>query len=385
MISRSKKLPPGSVIGIIGGGQLGRMLSQAAKKLEYKTVILDPIPLCPAGQVSDHQIVANYNSISAAKSLSNMCDVVTYEFENVDLNCLMKISENIDVFPSPEILRISSNRILEKEKLRNIGAPTVKFLPINSIEDFNQAKKIIGFPMIIKTASSGYDGKGQKLLKSEHDIDDYLINAINTKKSFIAEDFSDFNCELSVICARNIEGEIITFFPSENIHENHILDISIVPPRVSEKVITSARNLATNIAEALDLVGLLAVEMFLTKNNQLLINELAPRPHNSGHYTMNGCETSQFTQLIKILTKQPLGNTNLSCSSVMINLLGDLWINNSSNLNFEKLNNSKNIFVHLYGKDEARIGRKMGHINITSENISDAFIKAMEIKSKLSN
>ena len=385
MISRSKKLPHGSVIGIIGGGQLGRMLSQAAKNLEYKTVILDPIPLCPAGQVSDHQIVANYNSISAAKSLSNMCDVVTYEFENVDLNCLMKISENIDVFPSPEILRISSNRILEKEKLRNIGAPTVKFLPINSIEDFNQAKKIIGFPMIIKTASSGYDGKGQKLLKSEHDIDDYLINAINTKKSFIAEDFSDFNCELSVICARNIEGEIITFFPSENIHENHILDISIVPPRVSEKVITSARNLATNIAEALDLVGLLAVEMFLTKNNELLINELAPRPHNSGHYTMNGCETSQFTQLIKILTKQPLGNTNLSCSSVMINLLGDLWINNSSNLNFEKLNNSKNIFVHLYGKDEARIGRKMGHINITSENISDAFIKAMEIKSKLSN
>ena len=385
MISRSKKLPHGSVIGIIGGGQLGRMLSQAAKKLEYKTVILDPIPLCPAGQVSDHQIVANYNSISAAKSLSNMCDVVTYEFENVDLNCLMKISENIDVFPSPEILRISSNRILEKEKLRNIGAPTVKFLPINSIEDFNQAKKIIGFPMIIKTASSGYDGKGQKLLKSEHDIDDYLINAINTKKSFIAEDFSDFNCELSVICARNIEGEIITFFPSENIHENHILDISIVPPRVSEKVITSARNLAINVAEALDLVGLLAVEMFLTKNNELLINELAPRPHNSGHYTMNGCETSQFTQLIKILTKQPLGNTNLSCPSVMINLLGDLWINNSSKPDFDKLNKSKNIFVHLYGKDEPRIGRKMGHINITSENISDAFIKAMEIKSKLSN
>ena len=385
MISRSKKLPPGSVIGIIGGGQLGRMLSQAAKNLEYKTVILDPIPLCPAGQVSDHQIVANYNSISAAKSLSNMCDVVTYEFENVDLECLMKISEDIDVFPSPEILRISSNRILEKQKLRNIGAPTVEFLPINSIEDFNQAKRIIGFPMIIKTASSGYDGKGQKLLKSEHDIDDYLINAINTKKSFIAEDFSDFNCELSVICARNIEGEIITFFPSENIHENHILDISIVPPRVSEKVITSARNLATNIAEALDLVGLLAVEMFLTKNNQLLINELAPRPHNSGHYTMNGCETSQFTQLIKILTKQPLGNTNLSCPSVMINLLGDLWINNSSKPDFDKLNKSKNIFVHLYGKDEPRIGRKMGHINITSENISDAFIKAMEIKSKLSN
>ena len=385
MISRSKKLPPGSVIGIIGGGQLGRMLSQAAKNLEYKTVILDPIPLCPAGQVSDHQIVANYNSISAAKSLSNMCDVVTYEFENVDLECLMKISEDIDVFPSPEILRISSNRILEKQKLRNIGAPTVEFLPINSIEDFNQAKRIIGFPMIIKTASPGYDGKGQKLLKSEHDIDDYLINSINTKKSFIAEDFSDFNCEISVICARNIEGDIITFFPSENIHENHILDISIVPPRVSEKVITSARNLATNIAEALDLVGLLAVEMFLTKNNELLINELAPRPHNSGHYTMNGCETSQFTQLIKILTKQPLGNTNLSCPSVMINLLGDLWINNSSKPDFDKLNKSKNIFVHLYGKDEPRIGRKMGHINITSENISDAFIKAMEIKSKLSN
>lgn len=385
MISRSKKLPHGSVIGIIGGGQLGRMLSQAAKTLGYKTVILDPVPLCPAGQVSDHQIIANYDSISAAKSLSNICDVVTYEFENVDLNCLMEISKNIDVFPSTEILRISSNRILEKEKLRSIGAPTVDFLPINSLDDLNHAKTLIGFPMIIKTASSGYDGKGQKLLKSEHDIDDYLKDSINTKTSFIAEDFSDFNCEISVICARNIEGEIITFFPSENIHENHILDISIIPPRVSKKVITSARNLAQKIAEALDLVGLLAVEMFLTKNNQLLINELAPRPHNSGHYTMNGCETSQFTQLIKILTKQPLGNTNLSCSSVMINLLGDLWINNSSKPDFEKLNKSKNIFVHLYGKDEARIGRKMGHINITSENISDAFIKAMEIKSKLSN
>lgn len=385
MINTSKKLPTGSVIGIIGGGQLGRMLSQAAKILGYKTVILDPVPLCPAGQVSDHQIVGNYNSLSAANSLSNMCDVVTYEFENVDLNCLLKISENIDVFPSPEILKISSNRILEKEKLRKIGAPTVEFFPINSIDDFNQAKKIIGFPMIIKTASSGYDGKGQKLLKSEHDIDDYLINSIKIKKAFIAEDFLDFNCEISVICARNIEGEIITFFPSENIHENHILDISIVPPRVSKKIISSARNLAKNIAESLDLVGLLAVEMFLTKNNELLINELAPRPHNSGHYTMNGCETSQFTQLIKILTKQPLGNSNLSCASVMINLLGDLWINNSSKPNLEKLNKSKNIFVHLYGKDEPRIGRKMGHINITSNNISDAYIKAMEIKSKLSN
>ena len=385
MINTSKKLPTGSVIGIIGGGQLGRMLSQAAKILGYKTVILDPVPLCPAGQVSDHQIVGNYNSLSAANSLSNMCDVVTYEFENVDLNCLFKISENIDVFPSPEILKISSNRILEKEKLRKIGAPTVEFFPINSIDDFNQAQKIIGFPMIIKTASSGYDGKGQKLLKSEHDIDDYLINSIKIKKAFIAEDFLDFNCEISVICARNIEGEIITFFPSENIHENHILDISIVPPRVSKKIISSARNLAKNIAESLDLVGLLAVEMFLTKNNELLINELAPRPHNSGHYTMNGCETSQFTQLIKILTKQPLGNSNLSCASVMINLLGDLWINNSSKPNLEKLNKSKNIFVHLYGKDEPRIGRKMGHINITSNNISDAYIKAMEIKSKLSN
>tara|TARA_Y100000590_G_scaffold470771_1_gene669931 strand:- start:35201 stop:36358 length:1158 start_codon:yes stop_codon:yes gene_type:complete len=385
MINTSKKLPTGSVIGIIGGGQLGRMLSQAAKILGYKTVILDPVPLCPAGQVSDHQIVGNYNSLSAANSLSNMCDVVTYEFENVDLNCLLKISENIDVFPSPEILKISSNRILEKEKLRKIGAPTVEFFPINSIDDFNQAQKIIGFPMIIKTASSGYDGKGQKLLKSEHDIDDYLINSIKIKKAFIAEDFLDFNCEISVICARNIEGEIITFFPSENIHENHILDISIVPPRVSKKIISSARNLAKNIAESLDLVGLLAVEMFLTKNNELLINELAPRPHNSGHYTMNGCETSQFTQLIKILTKQPLGNSNLSCASVMINLLGDLWINNSSKPNLEKLNKSKNIFVHLYGKDEPRIGRKMGHINITSNNISDAYIKAMEIKSKLSN
>ncbi len=385
MINTSKKLPTGSVIGIIGGGQLGRMLSQAAKILGYKTVILDPVPLCPAGQVSDHQIVGNYNSLSAANSLSNMCDVVTYEFENVDLNCLLKISENIDVFPSPEILKICSNRILEKEKLRKIGAPTVEFFPINSIDDFNQAQKIIGFPMIIKTASSGYDGKGQKLLKSEHDIDDYLINSIKIKKAFIAEDFLDFNCEISVICARNIEGEIITFFPSENIHENHILDISIVPPRVSKKIISSARNLAKNIAESLDLVGLLAVEMFLTKNNELLINELAPRPHNSGHYTMNGCETSQFTQLIKILTKQPLGNSNLSCASVMINLLGDLWINNSSKPNLEKLNKSKNIFVHLYGKDEPRIGRKMGHINITSNNISDAYIKAMEIKSKLSN
>ncbi|MBI64035.1 MAG: 5-(carboxyamino)imidazole ribonucleotide synthase [Chloroflexi bacterium] len=385
MINTSKKLPTGSVIGIIGGGQLGRMLSQSAKILGYKTVILDPVPLCPAGQVSDHQIVGNYNSLSAANSLSNMCDVVTYEFENVDLNCLLKISENIDVFPSPEILKISSNRILEKEKLRKIGAPTVEFFPINSIDDFNQAQKIIGFPMIIKTASSGYDGKGQKLLKSEHDIDDYLINSIKIKKAFIAEDFLDFNCEISVICARNIEGEIITFFPSENIHENHILDISIVPPRVSKKIISSARNLAKNIAESLDLVGLLAVEMFLTKNNELLINELAPRPHNSGHYTMNGCETSQFTQLIKILTKQPLGNSNLSCASVMINLLGDLWINNSSKPNLEKLNKSKNIFVHLYGKDEPRIGRKMGHINITSNNISDAYIKAMEIKSKLSN
>ena len=383
MNNNPKKLPIGSKIGIIGGGQLGRMMVQAAKKLGYKTIILDPVPLCPAGQLSDHQIVAEYDSIAASKSLAHMCDVVTYEFENVDLDSLISISEHVDIYPSPEILKISNNRIREKQKLSSIGIPTVKFLPIYSFDDLDKAIVEIGFPMVLKTATSGYDGKGQVIIKSKNEISNSIKKLLVNNTNFIVEEFLDFQCELSVICGRNKNGLNKTFFPAENIHKNHILDISIIPPRISQEIISDAQKIATQIAEKLNLIGLLAVEMFLTKENKLLVNELAPRPHNSGHYTMDACKTSQFSQLIRILTNMPLGNTDILNPVVMVNILGDLWVKNSSPPNFESLKNSANTFLHLYGKDEPRIGRKMGHVNVISTNVNEAYKKALKIRKGL--
>ena len=261
--------------------------------------------------------------------------------------------------------------------------PKSKFLPIYSFDDFDKAIVEIGFPMVLKTATSGYDGKGQVIIKSKKEISNSIKKLLVNNTNFIVEEFLDFQCELSVICARNKNGLNKTFFPSENIHQNHILDISIVPPRIPQEIISDAQKIAIQIAEKLNLIGLLAVEMFLTKENKLLVNELAPRPHNSGHYTMDACKTSQFSQLIRILTNMPLSNTDILNPVVMINILGDLWVNNSSPPNFETLKSSTNTFLHLYGKDEPRLGRKMGHINVISTNVNEAYKKALKIRKGL--
>ncbi|MQG47412.1 MAG: 5-(carboxyamino)imidazole ribonucleotide synthase, partial [SAR202 cluster bacterium] len=319
------ELPTGSKIGILGGGQLGRMLVQAAKTLGYKTVILDPTPLSPAGQISDHQIIAEYSSTAAAKAMAHMCDVVTYEFENVDLQSVLAISEIVELHPSPKVLSIARDRNKEKTKLFSLNIPTPKFSAIETLNSLEKVTTELNFPFVLKTATSGYDGKGQVIVESKKNIV-HAFELLHKKNSgLIAEEFIDFECELSVICARDKSGNIATFGPSENIHENHILDISIVPARIPEKIKSLAEDIAITIARELKVIGLIAVEMFLTKEGNLLVNELAPRPHNSGHYSIDACDTSQFTQLIRILTGKTLGKTESFSSAVMVNLLGDIW------------------------------------------------------------
>ena len=376
------ELPTGSKIGILGGGQLGRMLVQAAKTLGYKTVILDPMPLSPAGQISDHQIIAEYSSTAAAKAMAHMCDVVTYEFENVDLQSVLAISEIVELHPSPEVLSIARDRNKEKTKLFSLNIPTPKFSAIETLSNLEKVTAELNFPFVLKTATSGYDGKGQVIVESKKNIA-HAFELLHKKNSgLIAEEFIDFECELSVICARDKSGNIATFGPSENIHRNHILDISIVPARIPEKIKSLAEDIAITIARELKVIGLIAVEMFLTKEGNLLVNELAPRPHNSGHYSIDACNTSQFTQLIRILTGKTLGKTESFSSAVMVNLLGDIWGKNSRP-DWKKVTSEKGAHLHLYGKESPRPGRKMGHITVTDDNVVKALDKAMFIRKSL--
>ena len=375
--NNSNELPAGSKIGILGGGQLGRMLVQAAKILGYKTVILDPTPLSPAGQIADHQIIAEYSSTAAAKAMAHMCDVVTYEFESV-----LAISDRVELHPSPEVLSIARDRNKEKTKLFSLNIPTPKFSTIDTLNSLEEVPSELNFPFVLKTATSGYDGKGQIIVESKKNIAQ-AFNSLNKKRSgLIAEEFIDFECELSVICARDKSGNIATFGPSENIHRNHILDISIVPARIPEKIKSLAEDIAITIAKDLKVIGLIAVEMFLTKDGNLLVNELAPRPHNSGHYSIDACNTSQFTQLIRILTGKTLGKTKSFSPAVMVNLLGDIWTQNSCP-DWKKVTSKKGSHLHLYGKENPRPDRKMGHITVTDDNVVKALDKAMFIRKSL--
>lgn len=365
-------------IGIFGGGQLGRMLAMAARGMDYQTVSLDPAEDCPASQVTDWHISAGYDDLAAADELASRSDVVTYEFENVDATAIERIAELKPVFPSPSVLMVCQDREIEKSTMRELGIGVPEFRVVRSGNEAVDVVRAIGLPMVMKTTRWGYDGKGQRVVREASDA----VSAFegldgSTDAPVIVEGFVDFAMEVSVVCARDLSGEMRTFPVTENVHVDGILDTSIVPARCSDAVKADAEQVAMRIAEGLDVRGLIAVEMFVTRDGDVLVNELAPRPHNSGHWTIEGCETSQFEQLVRIMAGMPMGDVGLRSPTVMVNLLGDVWASTAGAPDWGAVLEMPRAHLHLYGKSGYRIGRKMGHITVTGETVEEALAVAV--------
>lgn len=355
---------PGQTIGIIGGGQLGRMMAMAAKEAGFKVAVLDPAMESPCGQVSDIRIVAPYDDEAALEELAEISDVITYEFENIDYHGLKRLTEIAYVPQGAELVRITQNRITEKAEIRKAGVPVADYVVANHYEELAANIQTIGFPCIVKTAYGGYDGKGQIKLNSIEDIE--LTKPLFTHGACIAEAFVPFTKEISVIVQRNGNGETHCLPVGENIHKHHILHETIVPARVSDTILTQATKAAEQIADHLQLVGTLAVEMFVLADDSIIINELAPRPHNSGHYSLEACNISQFHQHVRAICGWPLRKPVLLQSCVMVNVLGE-HVAPLSNA----ISKHPNWSIHLYGKEEAKTKRKMGHVTILTDNINE--------------
>ena len=371
--SLNKVILPGQTIGIIGGGQLGRMMALAAKASGFKIAVLDPTPNCPCGQVADIEINANYDDLNALQQLAEVSDVITFEFENISCEALDTLMSHAYVPQGSELLKISQNRIIEKRTITESGAKVAPYAVIRTKEDLHEQVDVIGFPCVLKTATGGYDGKGQYVLKSTDDLEEAA--KLLEQSECVLEAWIAFSKEISVIVARNINGETKVFPVAENIHQDNVLHQSIVPARISKQTEQLALEQAILIANSMKMVGILAVEMFVTKDGDIYINEMAPRPHNSGHYTMEACETSQFEQHIRAVCNWKLGDTTLLKPVVMVNILGE-----HVDALMESIPNLDNWKIHLYGKSEAKIKRKMGHVNILRDNTDLALEEAEQSK-----
>ncbi|XJZ27627.1 5-(carboxyamino)imidazole ribonucleotide synthase [Bacillota bacterium Lsc_1132] len=358
---------PGKTIGIIGGGQLGRMMALAAKPMGYRIAVLDPEADSPCGQVADVKIVGAYDDLEKIKELADVSDVVTYEFENIDADALAWLCKHAYVPQGTKLLEISQDRMMEKAAIEKAGAEVAPYEAItNSSELYDKMEKL-GFPAVLKTSRGGYDGKGQAVIRTKQDIE--AASKLLTSGKCVLEKWVPFKKEISVILTRKINGEIAIFPIAENIHVNNILHQTIAPARISKKAEETAIRYAKQLAESFELVGTLAVEMFLTEDDQLYINELAPRPHNSGHFTIEACETSQFEQHIRAVADLPLGSTLLLKPAVMVNILGE-----HQPKVLEKLFVLDGWKVHFYGKKEPKLKRKMGHVTILSDSVEEILI-----------
>ena len=379
-------IPPGSTLGVLGGGQLGRMLAHAATRLGYHLNVYEPGENSPAGEVAGKTFVDEYKNIDRLRVFARSCAAVTYEFENVPVEPLWKIEDMVPLRPHWAVLETCQNRMREKTWLRKNGIPHVPFAEVEVGGDLAAAIRSIGMPCVVKTADFGYDGKGQLKVTDKSDVGK-AVKAFASQRA-VVERFIDFKCELSVIVARNPQGEMNTFPVAENIHTKHILDFSIVPARIDPAVAQRARELACGIAEAFELVGLLAVEMFMTDDGDLLVNEMAPRTHNSGHWTLDGCVTSQFEQQVRAIAGLPLGDTSPTSEAVvMVNILGDAWGWQRGRVvaapRWSNLLQTPRAKLHLYGKPEPRVGRKMGHFTLTGSDVKPTLELARKLKQGL--
>jgi 5-(carboxyamino)imidazole ribonucleotide synthase len=370
---------PGSTIGVMGGGQLGRMFAMAARRMGYRVEIFTPEEDSPAGQFADLTRIAEYTNESAVRRFASDVDVVTFEFENIPIETVEWCAHEREVRPAGAILHIAQNRLREKNFLASAGIPLAPFRAVKSAHELSSAIEQIGRPAILKTAAFGYDGKGQQMINARDDFDE--IWSASSADELVLEGAVDFAKELSVIVARGPDGAMATFPTCENIHRNHILDITVVPARVEETVQSEAAQLACAIAEKLELIGLLAVEMFLKSNGELLVNELAPRPHNSGHWTIEGCATSQFEQHVRAVCGLPLGSTEILRPAAMANLLGEIW--QGGEPNWSKALESEGVHLHLYGKREPRPRRKMGHVTALGTSVEDAIARVTKARADL--
>ncbi|PCK22885.1 5-(carboxyamino)imidazole ribonucleotide synthase [Bacillus pumilus] len=346
---------PNATIGMIGGGQLGRYMAVSAKQMGYRAAVLDPVTQSPCGQVADTEITAAYSDLEAIRKLAEISDVVTYEFENIDYDGLNQLKKDAYLPQGSELLLLTQNRETEKKGIVDAGCEVAPYRIIHDEKELEDAAAVLGLPAVLKTCRGGYDGKGQYVIKEKGQL--HEAAALLSHGTCILESWVPFQMELSVIVTRSVHGEIAVFPVAENIHQHNILFQSIVPARVESSIQEKAKELATTLAEKLGLVGTLAVELFLTNGGKLLVNELAPRPHNSGHYTLDLCETSQFEQHIRAICGLPLGGTALLSEGMMVNLLGD-----EVDIPKEHPELLKEAKLYLYGKHEVKDGRKMGHM-----------------------
>ena len=358
---------PGATIGVLGSGQLGRMFAIAARRMGYRVHTFSPDFDTPTGQVSDLEVTASYDDLDAVRNFARGVSVVTFEFENVPALTAAAAAEAAPVRPAGSALHTTQHRLREKSFLTAAGLPVTPYTPVHSLDELKAALQVQGYPAILKSADFGYDGKGQFRIDSpEHS--EAAWNAVGPSPA-VLEAFVDFEREVSVVAARGIDGSFVHYGVIENDHKNRILDVSLAPARIGAKTDKDAVEIARTVLSKLEIVGVLCVEFFVARDGSLLINELAPRPHNSGHLTFDACVTSQFEQQLRAVCGLPLGSTELLCPAAMANLLGDLW--DSGEPDWVAACASPSVKLHLYGKLSARPGRKMGHLTALGPNAEE--------------
>lgn len=361
----SEAILPGATLGVLGGGQLGRMFALAARSMGYRVAVFCPEPDAPAAQIADHVIQAPYDDLDAVHRFAALASVVTFEFENVPALTVEASAEHTPVRPSGELLYAMQDRLREKQALTRLGLPVARHAAIQTAEDLATAFDTVGSPAILKTAAWGYDGKGQRRIASLDELRSAWEDLGQGRA--VLEAVVPFDAEVSVVVTRGLDGSIELFPPFLNDHANHILDVTVIPAPISEATAAQAAAIARTLVEGYDVVGVVCVELFLLSDGQLLVNEIAPRPHNSGHLTIDACETSQFEQQVRAICGLPLGSTKpLAPAASMANLLGDLWSEGEPNWSSALADPA--LKLHLYGKVEARPGRKMGHLTVTGPN-----------------
>jgi 5-(carboxyamino)imidazole ribonucleotide synthase len=370
---------PGSTVGVMGGGQLGRMFAVAARRMGYRVHTFSPDEDTPTGQLADREVAAKYSDEAAVREFARGIDVLTFEFENIPRETIDWASEECCVRPSGKVLEICQHRLREKTFLQNADLPLPRFIPVSSEAELVQAVAELGTPCVLKTAAFGYDGKGQTKIDDDGDL--AAIWKRYHGVAAVLEAWVPFEREISVIVARSATGQMVSYPVCENRHEHHILDVTVVPAEIEVEVAGRARQIAGAVAEALELIGVLAVEMFELADGTILINELAPRPHNSGHFSFDACITSQFEQQLRAVCGLPLGSAELLRPCAMVNLLGDLWARGEPD--WFAAAGFPEVKIHLYGKAGARPGRKMGHLVAFGPSTNEAAHRALSAREAL--
>ncbi|MBK9162943.1 MAG: 5-(carboxyamino)imidazole ribonucleotide synthase [Acidobacteria bacterium] len=370
---------PNSTIGVFGSGQLGRMFAIEARKMGYRVHTFSPDADTPAGHISDVETAASYGDLDAVREFARAVDVVTFEFENVPAATVEAAAEFVAVHPKGEVLHTTQNRLREKTWLSSNGFPVAPFRHITTLDDLHRGVLDFGTPAVLKTAGFGYDGKGQRKLVSVGEVD-AAFAGLNGSEA-ILESFIEFEKEVSVVCARGQDGGFAHYGVIENEHRNHILDVSFAPAAVSEAAYSEAVEITQSIAETFGYVGTMCVEFFLTSNGKMLVNEIAPRPHNSGHLTFGPCVSSQFEQQVRAVCGLPLGSTEFLRPAAMANLLGDIW--SAGEPDWAAALAVPGVSLHLYGKADPRPGRKMGHLTAVADSVNSALTRAVQARAAL--